>query len=774
MTLRNTANLYFLAVLLLACAAFSAFFYLHERQHLLESFDRRLYSAAVMLKETLPPDYHQRVRDAGSVPPETYEAVVRRNNRLCRELGLQYLWSCVKIGDRIRFTTATSPSHDIRHADHAGYFEAHNDPQAFEAVFRTMRTTYASFHNEWGHGRMVLVPFRAEETGHPYVFGASMSLSDVDAALGAHLRYSLGLTAGILILGFVVSLLFARSLAAPVHELTGSARRLADGHLDAPVRAAGCAEVVALGQALDRMRDALRGRIAELAESRENLRITLQSIGDAVITTDAEGRVRQMNPVAVALTGWTRDEAAGRPLETVFHIISAEDRTAVEAPSVRVLRDGCVVGLANHTLLVSRDGTERQIADSGAPIRDAEGTIRGVVIVFRDVTEQYALEEQIQHARKMDSIGQLAGGIAHDFNNMLGGIIGSADLLRSRVEGQPRLEPLVDTILEAGQRAEDLVGKLLAFARKGRGETKPVRVHESIRNAVGILERSVDRRIEIQTDLAADRCTIAGDPSQIQNIFLNLGINARDAMPEGGVLRFETTTVSLDGDARAASLDLAPGEYLRVRVSDTGEGVDEADRQRIFEPFYTTKREAKSTGLGLSAAYGTVKEHGGAISLQSPPGEGAAFEILLPLAAEEIRPATRPEPDETRSGGGTVLLVDDEPTVRQMGRQLLESLGYAVFAAASGQEAEEVYQRHGEEIDLVILDLVMPHQSGRECFAALQEQDPAVRVLLSSGFPRDEEIDTIIDQGAVGFVKKPYRRAQLDEAVTAALGAATT
>ncbi|HNV72887.1 MAG TPA: PAS domain S-box protein, partial [Candidatus Ozemobacteraceae bacterium] len=341
--------------------------------------------------------------------------------------------------------------------------------------------------------------------------------------------------------------------------------------------------------------------IAEQAEtlrrSEEDLRITLHSIGDAVISTDTDGRIVRMNEVAEKLTGWSQAEAVGKPSTDVFRIVQGEARQQCANPVEKVLASGEHVELANHTVLVSRTGREYQIADSGSPIRDRDGQIVGVVLVFRDVTEQYVLEERLRQSQKLEAVGQLAGGVAHDFNNMLGGIIGGAELLEMGMTPNDEQRKALDIIINAAERARELTRKLLVFSRKGRLNLVPIDVHVAIRETVQILERTIDKRIKIEVALDAADSTINGDISQIQNALLNLGINASHAMPEGGTIRFATrNTVIEDLFCRTNTFDLKPGPFVDIEVRDTGCGIVPENLKRVFEPFFTTKGVGKGTG----------------------------------------------------------------------------------------------------------------------------------------------------------------------------------
>lgn len=504
-----------------------------------------------------------------------------------------------------------------------------------------------------------------------------------------------------------------------------------------------------------------------LRHSEENLRATLDSIGDAVIATDTAGLITRLNPIAEQLTGWKQDEALGRPLDEVFHIISSETRQPAENPAWRVLQTGVVVGLANHTLLLNRNGEEYQIAHSGAPIRDNEEQTTGVVLVFRDVSEEYALQEQLLHSRKMDAIGQLAGGVAHDFNNMLCGILGSAELLEQQVGDNPQAKQHIDLIVTASRRAADLTNKLLSFARKGKAISTPLDAHEPLQEAVALLQRSVDKQVVIQLELKAKRSILIGDDTQLQNAFLNLGLNAAQAMQQGGTLSFTSDNVTLSkSDCLENNFDLMPGIYLRILVSDTGDGIRAEHLKRIFDPFFTTKEPGKGTGLGLPAVYGTIQQHHGEITVQSTWGKGTTFTLLLPVC-EEMPQDRRSMDNKLVHGQGKILVVDDEEIMRTTAGAMVRALGYSVMTAPSGLEALELLG--GEKFDLVLLDLMMPGMNGRECFAKMRQAYPDCRIVFSSGFPQGDALQEYYDKGLSGFLRKPFQSAELSQIIAAAL-----
>ena len=387
-----------------------------------------------------------------------------------------------------------------------------------------------------------------------------------------------------------------------------------------------------------------------------------------------------------------------------------------------------------------------------------------------DAAEQKRLEERLRQTQKMEVIGQLAGGVAHDFNNMLTAILGSAELLERCVMENPTATKLLANIKKAASRSADLTGQLLAFSRKGQKKDVRVCIETTIHEVISLLERTIDKNITLETRLIAKNTDVTGDPSLLQNALLNLGVNARDAMPEGGVITFTTANVELDSSyCESSAFNITPGSYIEIAVSDAGTGITKENIQHVFEPFFTTKEVGKGTGLGLAAVYGTITDHLGCINIYSEPGIGTVFKIYLPLSGGKKTVA--PSADELIRGSGGILLVDDEEILRDVGKSLLEELGYRVYLAEDGEQALEVYARHKKEISLVILDMLMPRMGGKETLVRLMDEFPDIRVLISSGFHQERTVDELVKLGARGFLQKPYIKQELGKAVAEALGA---
>ena len=516
-------------------------------------------------------------------------------------------------------------------------------------------------------------------------------------------------------------------------------------------------------------RDITKRKAAEEALRRReaDLRTILNSIGDAVIALDTRGNIQEMNPVGEKMLGLNADEARGKPARDVLRFTDEEfDPSFLVSPRND---NSPKKSLPAVSLLRTPAGKERRVSCSVAPIRDEKGATTGTVVVLRDITEQYVLEQQLRQSQKLDSIGLLAGGIAHDFNNMLAGIMGSADLLAMKVGKDRDLKKNLNMIIDTARRASALTQKLLDFSRKGKVESTPVDIHLILEDAIQILERSLDRRIEIKMDFKANLSTVIGDPAQLQNAFLNLGINARDALPEGGIVSFTTTDCYLDESfCRESSFDLKPGPFVCVEVRDNGEGMAPEILEHIFEPFFTTKGVGKGTGLGLAAVYGSVKDHNGMVMCESTTGRGSSFRIYLPAESTPIRKLPR-EKGDLKVKDKTVLIIEDDRVVRAIAAEILVGLGYRVFEASDGDEGLQAYHEKREEIDVILLDMVMPKMNGREVFEELLKMDPHIKVVFSSGFSHDRGFHELMDKGARGFIQKPYRRQELGRALKEAL-----
>jgi signal transduction histidine kinase/ActR/RegA family two-component response regulator len=407
------------------------------------------------------------------------------------------------------------------------------------------------------------------------------------------------------------------------------------------------------------------------------------------------------------------------------------------------------------------EGKARELLQRAEEARQADAKLRRV-------------EERLWRSEKLQAIGQLAGGVAHDFNNELTVILGAADLLEQNA-AEPGTRDDARAIKEAAARSAELTRQLLTFARQGAIRSEPIDVHEVVREVVAVLRHTLDRRITVVCELEAPGAMIMGDAVQLHHALLNLSINARDAMPEGGTLSFRTRSLALDPNAVDPETSLAPGAYLQLEVADTGAGMDAATRAHLFEPFFSTKGPGKGTGLGLATVFGTIQSHRGALHCYSEKGEGTVFKILLPLRAEPGQ-NDRPVADEAVAPASStrarrrILLVDDEPGVRRIGAAMLNRLGHEVVVAAGGAEAiAQLVVPDRKGFDLIVLDMIMPDMSGREVFEKIRALQPDARVVLASGFSVERQRQALLDAGVRAILQKPYHLTELDAAIERAL-----
>lgn len=505
--------------------------------------------------------------------------------------------------------------------------------------------------------------------------------------------------------------------------------------------------------------------------SRENLMTTLNSIADGVIATDAEGHIVSMNPVAEKMTGCIARETMGTKLGSVLNLIDLEgEKQPVDEIMRLAMQDGELTGLAHQLSLQSRDGTMRDVSLNWSPIRKEGGRYAGLVLVLRDVTEENRLTHRLNETQRMESIGRLAGGVAHDFNNLLAGIIGYAELLNISLNESHEGRTYLKGIFEASERARDLIQQLLAFSRRSARDTKPVDLHMVINQFTSLLQHTLDRRIVITQQLNATDIAVLGDRTQLQNALLNLGVNARDAMPSGGTLSISTRNIMLGpAECEKHPYPIRAGSYITVTITDTGVGMDRETLQHIFEPFFTTKGMMGGTGLGLAAVYGTVKDHGGYIDVTSKPGHGTSFTLGFPAATHVFAGDLLAAHNPSEPGTGCILIVDDEEIVMKTLNEILRSLGYETKTAANGREAIDIFRIHHASIKLVLLDMIMPELSGEETFRELKKINPAVKAIISSGYMQDHRMDALIELGVLDVMQKPFRKNELAAKVAAAI-----
>ena len=500
--------------------------------------------------------------------------------------------------------------------------------------------------------------------------------------------------------------------------------------------------------------------IEALRASEEKYRTVLEANPDPVVVYDIEGKVVYYNPAFTRVFGWSLGERLGKKMD-VF--VPEESLPETQTMINRVLVGESFSGIETHRY--TKEGKLIPVSISGAVLRDMDGNPVGSVINLRDISEQKNLEGQLQQAQKMEAVGTLAGGIAHDFNNLLQAIQGYTELLLMRKkEGESDWRELQE-IIRASKRGAELTQQLLTFSRKVESKRRPLDLNQEVGEVRELLERTIPKMIDVEFKLADNLKMVNADPAQLKQVLMNLAVNAKDAMPEGGKLLIETQSVTLDQEFCRRYAEVKPGDYVLFSISDTGHGMGKETLEHIFDPFYTTKEVGKGTGLGLAIVYGIIKNHEGYITCYSRPEVGTTFRIYLPTIAPETVPVElviAPEPEGLARGGNeTILLVDDEEFIRELGVDVLGRAGYTVLTASNGENALELYQQERARIDLVILDLIMPGMGGSKCLEELLKMDPDTRVLIASGYSPDGPTKGAIDTGAKGFVSKPYDTSKL-------------
>jgi PAS domain S-box-containing protein len=502
------------------------------------------------------------------------------------------------------------------------------------------------------------------------------------------------------------------------------------------------------------------------AEAERRLLMTAieQSI-DTVIITDAQGHAVYVNPAFERVSGYARSEALGRTPRLLKSGAQSDDfyRTLWATVNRGETWSGRFVNKR-------KDGTLYQEDAIVSPVRDTAGAITNYVGVQRDVTDALALQAQFLHAQKMEAVGRLAGGIAHDFNNALSVILCYAEMIDGDLKRDEPLRADVSEILKAALRASDLTRQLLAFSRRQVLELKVVNLNESLEAMERMVARLLGADVALTMLLGSDLWNVKADLGQVEQIVMNLAVNARDAMPEGGKLTIQTSNVHLDEEYVQTHLDVRAGAYVELDVTDTGTGMDAETRGRIFEPFFTTKDTGKGTGLGLATVFGIVHQSGGHIWVYSEPGQGATFKIYLPrFAGAAVQTSSKPADLSPERGSETILLVEDEDQLRILARNILRRHGYVVLDAPNGGEALLICEQHGAKIDLLLTDVVLPRMSGRQISDRLATMRPDMKVLFMSGYTNDAVLlHGVLDSG-VAFLQKPFTPTSLTRKVREAL-----
>jgi len=486
-----------------------------------------------------------------------------------------------------------------------------------------------------------------------------------------------------------------------------------------------------------------------LRNSEEKYRLLVENANDSICIVQ-DNLIKFHNKNTEVLSGYSSEKLSNLQFG---NFIYPEDREMLIERYKKRMRVENIPRLHNFRVL-SKDGKIQWTQMNAVKIKWND---RPAILCFiRDITNEKKLEAQLQQAQKMEAVGTLAGGVAHDFNNLLQAILGYSDLLlMSKKEGEKDWHEL-QQIKKAGLRAKELTSQLLTFSRKAESKPKPLDLNHEVEEVVKLLERTIPKMIEIELNLSHSLNVIMGDSFQLGQVLMNLAVNARDAMPDGGKLIIETNNIDLDEKYSRFHLGVNPGKYVLLSMSDTGHGMDGETIGHIFEPFYTTKQVGRGTGLGLAMVYGIVKKHGGYITCYSEPNQGTTFKLYFPAVEENALLEEIEKKHELIRGSESILLVDDEDYIRELGENILLEFGYKVIMVKSGEEALAIYSKRHDAIDLVILDLIMPGMGGKRCLKELFRIDSKVKVIVASGYSANGSVSDMIKSGAKGFISKPY------------------
>lgn len=472
-----------------------------------------------------------------------------------------------------------------------------------------------------------------------------------------------------------------------------------------------------------------------------------------LLVTDNKGIIIELNRACSEATGLTKSDVQGKSFADIFLSEVNNDLNIIaESPSPR-----------RENLCPSKNGRELIVNWGAKPVTLHNNEVTHYIISGVDVTENRNLEKKLRHSQKLESIGKLAGGIAHDFNNMLTGIMGSAELLSSRLEDSSNLKKFSNTIIDTSRRASSLTRQLLSFARIESGPSELIDINSIIRDTIKLLERSIKGNIKITSSLPDSMIVINGEAAQIINALLNLGMNSRDAITHDGIIDYSVTVCQIDEDYAAnAGLDIVPGNYALIKVTDNGTGIPREFHDRIFDPFFTTKSAGEGTGLGLSSVYGTIKRHAGTVKFYSEPGAGTTFSIYLPVISKELITEDSLPPEEIEIQPWRIMAIDDEDAVRENIAGLLTDFTHQVTTAVNGKDALNIFSADPEAFDLIILDWIMPVMNGEETLTSIRKIRPDIPVIISSGFGVNHEKLKIIEKtDRVKFLAKPYRQEEL-------------
>lgn len=636
-------------------------------------------------------------------------------------------------------------------------------------------------------GKRVLAATRYIRITSEIGWGMVVKIDETEVFAPIRQAVFFNLTTGVVICGIMLLVIYfiASNLSAPLKSLSISARRIEEGDFDERAHISGGDEVGMLAESFNSMAERIQNwhrdlearvrlrteqlnvlneelskeiaerRLVEEALKRE--KETAQKYLDIarvmIVVINADQTVALINKSGCETMGYQEEEISGK--NWFYNFLPEEEIAGAKKVFGQLISGHAEPVEYYENRILTKDGRERLIAWHNAYFTDSSGRIAGTISSGEDITETRILEEQLRQSQKMESIGQLAGGVAHDFNNILTAIIGYANLMRMKLRGDDPLVSYVDEILSSSESAANLTRGLLAFSRKQIIDPQPVNLNDLVRGLEKLLRRIIGEDIELETFICDDELPLMADKAQLEQVIMNLCANARDSMPEGGLLTIETSLFNADESYARSHLFEATGTYAVLSVSDTGAGMDENTKERIFEPFFTTKDIGRGTGLGLSIVHGTVKQHNGYINVYSEPGKGTNFRIYFPVIKSETALKNMEVELLPQGGTETILVAEDKADVKKMIKTFLEEFGYEVLEADNGEEAVRIYAENREKIKLALLDVIMPKMNGREAYEEIKKTAPDVKALFMSGYSADIINRKGIVENGLEFMSKP-------------------
>jgi len=769
MKLRTQITLVTGLTLMIAATLFGVVTFRAKKRALLSGMDNKLMAIAQLAKEILPADYHDKIKGADSVSDAEYLRIVSRWDRLCRQLGLEYIWSLMLIDGKTVFTSGSSTSKNVSNKDFARFFEPHSNPEFYETALLAQKPQYRINDDKWGRIKVVLLPFKNAH-GQPYLFGASMKMEEVNTLLRRSVWQSIEISLGILLLGLLINVVLAGSLVRPLEKLTNLTKSISEGNWGHIVETSGASEIRSLGHNVNEMSKAIHEKITEQKRVEQALRKSetlnrrlVEHLPHRVFIKDRNSVYVSCNANYARDRGVTPEEIVGKD-DFAFH--PAELAESFRADDRAVIETGEMTELEERHFVA---GQERWAHTTKVAYRDEQGNITGVLGVFEDITERRRAEFELQKMQKLQSVGTLAGGIAHDFNNILLGLFGNISLAKGELAKDHPGYALLEESEKSMNRAVRLTKQLLTFAKGGEPVKDAVSLGELV-DEVARFDLS-GSRVSLDCRQVDNLWPAVVDKGQIQQVISNLVINARQAMPAGGCLHIALTNATLSAEAVHG---LRQGNYVKVTVQDEGGGIEPKHLDRIFDPYFTTKQSG--SGLGLATAWSIITKHGGQIGVDSVLGKGTTFTLYLPASdsppAAETKPPSTKGPSQFRPA--RILVMDDEDTIRRLAVRMLTSCGYSLATAPGGQEAVEMYKQAleaGEPFDAVIMDMTIPGGvGGVDAIKSLLMIDPHVKAIVSSGYVGDPVMANFADYGFKGIAAKPYTVNELRAVVAQILG----